>query len=278
MADTSGPWDSVPWAQAQWYKFLSSALPSGVVGSPAGSISTGGLAWSASGLTVTIAVGKAWAGGGWFERDTAAALPIVTSNGTGNPRIDRIVLRRDTSTNSTALARIEGTPAGTPTAPAITRTDAVWDLPLFQFRVPANNGTTLSNVVDERTWITEGTEETPDDLVIPGTGTFGGTVTAADATADTHLVDRGYVKSRTTFKAGSTSKTTDGAGMATITHSLGVTPDIVFITVKTVGVRPYGYVLDSKGSSQFTYRLYYDNGVAANNTHQIDWCVLVSAI
>jgi hypothetical protein len=257
-------------------KYMAAALPSGVVGTPAGSISTGGLAWSASGLAVTLAVGKAWAGGAWFERSGTPDVHNVTANATGNPRIDRLVLRRDVGAHSTTVTRIAGTPAGSPTAPAVTRTDTVWDLQLFQFRVPASSGTTLTNIIDERQWVVEGTESSPDDLTVPGDLVVGGTVTAADATADTHLVDRGYVIGRTKSKCGAASKTSDGSGFATVTHSLGVVPDVVMITASAPGgspVRPYGFTVTNKTSSQFTYRVYYDNTVLASTDHDIYWRV-----
>jgi hypothetical protein len=38
-------------------------------------------------------------------------------------------------------------------APAITRDDTTWDLPLFSFLVPPASGTTISGVLDERVWI-----------------------------------------------------------------------------------------------------------------------------
>lgn len=270
MADTSFPWATSPWGETQWFQLMSAALPSGVIGTPAGTATTGELAFSSSGLAVTLAVGRASVGGALFVRTAPPGSTAVTPNAhASQSRRDRIVLRRDLATHTTTPVVIAGTPSASPVAPAYTRTDTVFDLPMFSFLVPPNSGSSITGVVDERVWIDE------DDLSISGNLTVSGTVTAADATSDAHLVDRGYVKGRTNFKAGSASPTSNGSGNVTITHGLGQVPDYVGVAIKTNGVRAYSWGLISKTSSQFTYRVYYDNGVANGNDHDIDWFVAV---
>lgn len=155
MPDTSGPWDGTPWAEADWYRSMSVAVPSGVFGAYQSAATSGPLAWSASGLTITPAAGNAAVGGSGYVRSAVlTSITAATNTHASFSRCDRLVLRRSLSTHSVTLAIITGTPASSPTPPAITRdTTATWDLPLFNFLVPPNSGTTITNVVDERTWV-----------------------------------------------------------------------------------------------------------------------------
>lgn len=154
MADITGPFDGVQWSEAQWYRFAHMWAQSGVVGSVATSVSSGGLGFTSSGLTVTLQSGRAWVRGGGREVGTTVSK-TATSNANSNPRRDRIVMRRDLSTHTIEPVIIAGTPASSPVAPAITQNETgAWDLPLFSFQVPASGGTTLTNVVDERAWVT----------------------------------------------------------------------------------------------------------------------------
>lgn len=154
MAETAGPFDTAAWSQDSWYRFAAGWAPSGVVDSPAASVSAGSFGLTASGLTLSLAVGRAWVRGGGYELSAAPKSISVTVNATGNPRVDRLVIRRDLSAKTIAPVIIQGTPASSPVAPAVTQVETgQWDLPLFQFRVPASSGTTLTNFVDERAWV-----------------------------------------------------------------------------------------------------------------------------
>lgn len=275
MPDTYGPFDGEDFAEDEWYTWMTAALPSGVIGDPAASATTGELAFAASGLNVSVGTGKAMVGGAGFERTGTPPTQAVTANANATQaRRDRLVLRRDLGTHDVTVVRIQGTPAASPTAPAITRTATVFDLKLFSFLVPANNGTTITSVVDERVWLDE--EGATDDLTVAGDLTVVGTASGVSPTADSHFATRGYVLGRSKFKAGSASPTSNGSGSVTITHGLGTTPTFVSVTFKTAGVRPYGFVVTSKTSTQFTYRAYYDNVSANNNDHDIDWFVVVT--
>ena len=156
MADTSGPFDGVPWAEAEWYRHMPSAMPSGVIGGPQTAATLGPLAWATSGLTVNLAVGNANVGGAGYSRGAPTTSVSVAANTNSTLfRRDRIVLRRSTATNNVVPTVIQGTPAATPVAPDITRNSTTFDLPLFSFLVPTNSGTALSSVVDERVWLSE---------------------------------------------------------------------------------------------------------------------------
>lgn len=87
----------------------------------------------------------------------------VRDNGTGmlslavkdadaaNPRIDRVVVRKDTTTLRISAYVLSGTAAASPLAPFLTRNDEVYEISLARIFIPAgSNGVTASNVVDDR--------------------------------------------------------------------------------------------------------------------------------
>lgn len=155
MPDSYGPFDGLPWAEADWHRTLAGTLPSGVIGDGAAIDPTAGaLGWAASGLTLTPTAGTAIVGGAGYNR--TAALTSVT--GTANShatfsRRDRLVLRRSLATHNVALVILPGTAAASPAPPALTRNATTFDLSLFSFLVPPNSGTALTGVVDERFWV-----------------------------------------------------------------------------------------------------------------------------
>lgn len=107
-----------------------------------------------SGRQVKVKTGRACVRGHWYE-NTAEETVAIAANASGNPRIDRVVLRLDPSANSIVLAVVQGTPAGSPSAPSLTQTDvATYELTLAQVAV-ANGASTITagNVTDERTYV-----------------------------------------------------------------------------------------------------------------------------
>lgn len=153
MAETAGPFDTTAWSQDQWYRFAASWAPSGVLDSPAASVGTGSLGVTASGLTLTLAAGRAWVRGGGYENTTGKTIS-VSANATGNARKDRLVLRRDLSAKTIAPVVIAGTPSASPALPALTQSETgQWDVPLCYWTTPASSGTTLTGFTDERVWI-----------------------------------------------------------------------------------------------------------------------------
>lgn len=155
MPDSSGPWDGAPWAEADWYRTMMATTPSGVHGTaPATSATAGSLAWQATGLTITPTIGRATVGGAGYSRTAALTSVSAAANTHASfSRRDRLVLRRNLSTHAVALTVLTGTPASSPVAPAITRDDTSFDLPLHSFLVPPASGTAISGVQDERVWI-----------------------------------------------------------------------------------------------------------------------------
>lgn len=107
-----------------------------------------------SGRQVKVKTGRACVRGHWYE-NTAVETLAIAANSSGNPRIDRVVLRLDPSANSIVLAVVQGTPAGSPSAPSLTQTDVgTYELTLAKVAV-ANGASTIAagDVTDERTYV-----------------------------------------------------------------------------------------------------------------------------
>lgn len=137
MAESFFPFDAGVGASVtenEWQRMARRFLATGVIGDNYLS----GLALIATGdsLTVTVQPGGAWIEG--FYYDTDAAVPLVLSAAPpALPRIDTIVVRLDRTANAVTLAVVEGVAAGSPTAPTLTQTDALYDLPLYDVLRPA---------------------------------------------------------------------------------------------------------------------------------------------
>lgn len=107
---------------------------------------------------ISISPGLAWIRNGDYAgksvlntADVALSVPVADG---ALDRIDRVVLRFDKALNSSSLKLLTGTPASTPVAPAISRTELVYDLALYDIRVPAasisiSSANIKSNLLDE---------------------------------------------------------------------------------------------------------------------------------
>ena len=102
------------------------------------------------GTAVTVGAGRAWMHPSRFTGQSVTLreartveLPFADSN---LPRIDRVVLRYDATSRSTSLQVLQGTPSSEPSAPAISRTELVYDLCLCQISRPAGQ-TALTTAV-----------------------------------------------------------------------------------------------------------------------------------
>ena len=102
------------------------------------------------GLAVIVAAGSAWINGYRYENTDDLNLPLTTANGS-NPRIDRIVVRLSQISRSVQIAVVDGTPAATPVAPALTRTSDIYELCLADVLVPtAATSIVANNIMDTR--------------------------------------------------------------------------------------------------------------------------------
>ena len=96
---------------------------------------------AAGGLTVIVGAGRGWVHPSRFtgysitkrEADTLT-LPLADPS---LPRIDLIVMRYDAGARAASLQVLQGTASSTPTAPAISRTELIYDLCLAEITLPA---------------------------------------------------------------------------------------------------------------------------------------------
>lgn len=95
---------------------------------------------TASGLTVTVAVGRAWIDGRWFYNDTAYSFDEITPPVGSLSRVDGVYLQANTNlaVRNIQLVYKEGTPAANPTAPACTRDGGIYEIQLASIAVSPN--------------------------------------------------------------------------------------------------------------------------------------------
>lgn len=98
---------------------------------------------AAGGLKVTVGAGRGWVHPSRFtgysitkrEADTLT-MPLAAPS---LHRIDRIVMRYDAGARAASLQVLQGTASSTPTAPAISRTELIYDLCLAEITRPAGS-------------------------------------------------------------------------------------------------------------------------------------------
>lgn len=104
-------------------------------------------------MSVVVGGGHISIQGYWMESDADETLTIAAADA-DNPRIDRIVVRLDTITNlKVSLEVLTGTPASSPTVPALTQTASVYEIALAQVAVAAGvTSIVAGNITDERVY------------------------------------------------------------------------------------------------------------------------------
>ena len=104
---------------------------------------------TASGMSCTVAAGRAWINGKYYYNDAPKTFTAVTAPA-GGSRWDRIMLRLDNSVaeRSIALRYVQGTAADSPTKPEPVRSDSVFELVLADIFVGTN--ATSVTVTDTR--------------------------------------------------------------------------------------------------------------------------------
>lgn len=110
---------------------------------------------AAGGLTVIVGAGRGWVHPSRFtgysitkrEADTLT-MPLADPS---LPRIDRIVMRYDAGARAASLQVLQGTASSTPTAPAVSRTELIYDLCLAEITRPAGSTSiTTGQITDTR--------------------------------------------------------------------------------------------------------------------------------
>ena len=108
------------------------------------------------GLSVQVSAGQAWVRPARFKgRSIIMEQPttvVLTAADPVRSRIDRIVLRYDAASRKSSLLVLEGVPESAgPAAPAITRTELIYDLCLAEIKRPAGStAVTVADIYDTR--------------------------------------------------------------------------------------------------------------------------------
>lgn len=106
-----------------------------------------------AGMTVQVSAGWGFINCKWINSDAPYLLTVDAADVVLN-RIDRVVLRLNASNDVRTISIVvkKGTPAGDPTAPALTRvTGGIWELSLAQIYIAAGaTGITQADITDER--------------------------------------------------------------------------------------------------------------------------------
>ena len=108
------------------------------------------------GLSVQVSAGQAWVRPARFKgRSIIMEQPttvVLTEADPVRSRIDRVVLRYDAAAKKTSLQVLEGAPdSAGPAAPAITRTELIYDLCLAEIKRPAGStAVTVADITDTR--------------------------------------------------------------------------------------------------------------------------------
>jgi len=111
-------------------------------------------------LSVIVPSGWAWIEGFWIHNTTDVVKSLAAAD-PDNDRIDRIILRLDNTTElEISIEVLEGTPAGSPTAPALTQTASTYEISLAQVLVEEDvTSVSDAKITDERTYVTAAESE-----------------------------------------------------------------------------------------------------------------------
>ena len=157
MVEISRPWsgivtgDSGPYSDDQWTEaWLTLVAPTiateGVFRDQLNDLNLSGL----PATPIDIESGRALVDGSWYESSATVSVAIPTP--AANPRVDRIVLRKDWVLQTIRITRIAGAEAASPVPPAIVQIDGTtWDLPLWQVNVTV--GAVITVWSDDREFI-----------------------------------------------------------------------------------------------------------------------------
>lgn len=146
---TNGEYDRL-YSAADYCDNLATIIKTGVRYSPDNDLAV----TAAGGMALNVGIGRAWINGHYYYNDTVyTGLTVPTAPTGSNKRIDRVVLRLDTSVNSRTikLALKQGTAAANPTAPALNRSGDIYEIALADIYIDAaQTEITVLDIVDQR--------------------------------------------------------------------------------------------------------------------------------
>lgn len=148
--DESYPYDGGDAVEDAWREMFR-ALGSGVVADLDNELQVA----VDTGRNIQVKTGRMWAAGE-FGKVTAAKTGIaISANASGNPRIDRVIVRNNFTTNQIEIDVKTGTPGVTPVAPALVSNGSMQEFSLARIGPLASGFTNVSggNIHDERCFL-----------------------------------------------------------------------------------------------------------------------------
>lgn len=148
MAQIFFPFDDGPGSNAteeQWKKMAQLWCSTGVI---LGKLDNFVVYADSTGMQVKVKSGVAWIEGHYYESDAEEVLAIGAADPV-NPRIDRVIIRLDWTTNTIQLAVLQGVPAVNAPTPNLTINSARWEIPLAQIYVAQNVTTIIPEAVTD---------------------------------------------------------------------------------------------------------------------------------
>lgn len=139
-----------PTTELEWRKMMRWLMEPGVIDGQLNEMAVSQRAAGAN-MSVDVATGHAFLVGHMVISEAIESVPI-TSNGTGNPRIDTVVVGFDFAANTADIYALAGTPAGSPVAPTLTTDLAtLWEIALANIAVAAGAVSIVTaNITDQR--------------------------------------------------------------------------------------------------------------------------------
>ena len=147
MTQTSYPFDSADVYEAQWSLLMrQAAICNGYVPLLDNELLVYG---DSTGMQVKVKTGGCWIMGHFYRTDAELTKAIAASNPT-NPRWDIVVAQLDWTNNEISIDVVTGTPAASPSVPAVTQNSSVWEIRLAQVYVGATVTTIAADKVYDR--------------------------------------------------------------------------------------------------------------------------------
>lgn len=133
----------------EWREYFSRLIHNGLIQNAANECQVKPQA--APNKTVYVDTGVVFINGAMRVLEEPVTL-AVTENTSGNPRIDRVVARLNEASRTIEFAVLEGTPAVSPVAPDLTRTEGVYELGLADITLANGYSTITSGVINDKRW------------------------------------------------------------------------------------------------------------------------------
>lgn len=201
MTEISRPWQSTtpgdagPYTAAQWQMLYQSIIGLGAsranvgVFLGSGTQPNDGLKVQAKSVPTTsidVLAGSALVQGIAYINSATVSF-VIAANGSGNPRIDTVVLQADYALQTVRLVVLQGTPAASPSPTALTQSaNVLWEIPLADIAV-ANGFATITNanITPRQEWVNAANGVYLDNVLNNSGGTLeDGDVVIWDTTAD----------------------------------------------------------------------------------------------